>query len=386
MNRGIQGSILFSATAVAVLIFFAPASTFADDPKKSLAEKQAQHAALEKKTEKLGAEVGKLKSTLVNTSKDIRATEETLSATDRKLQSLRQRKKIYVEQFQDDQKKLGGFVTAAQKLRRTPPPRLFLQDDPLDIAHASTVIKSVIPVLDQRSGLLKKKLAEIDSIESAIDDELGKRARELTSLNKKEEELSRLLQERQALYRQTENERKEQEAQIKKLAAAAKNLDDLMEKMDQIKPGRKPAQLALTPLDRKNAGSPLPNVALPVHGTLHTSFGETDDLGAKSEGITLVSRQGAPVISPLPGTVRFAGPFQKYKQILIIEHQGGYHSLIAGLGRIDTVVGATLAAGEPVGMTETVSTSPQVYYELRQNGKPVNPQKSLITNRKQEKS
>ncbi|MEZ0226592.1 MAG: peptidoglycan DD-metalloendopeptidase family protein, partial [Alphaproteobacteria bacterium] len=75
--------------------------------------------------------------------------------------------------------------------------------------------------------------------------------------------------------------------------------------------------------------------------------------------------------------------FQKYRQILIVEHAGGYHSLIAGLGRIDTVVGATLAAGEPVGIAEKSDDGARIYYELRQNGAPVNPRKLLVAQKKQ---
>ena len=46
----------------------------------------------------------------------------------------------------------------------------------------------------------------------------------------------------------------------------------------------------------------------------------------------------------------FAGPFRGYGQILIIEHGDGYHSLLAGLDRIDGAVGQWLVAGEPVGV------------------------------------
>ena len=35
--------------------------------------------------------------------------------------------------------------------------------------------------------------------------------------------------------------------------------------------------------------------------------------------------------------------------ILIIRHGGGYHSLLAGLGRVDATIGQWVLAGEPVG-------------------------------------
>jgi septal ring factor EnvC (AmiA/AmiB activator) len=125
---------------------------------------------------------------------------------------------------------------------------------------------------------------------------------------------------------------------------------------------------------------------LPVQGRIRVGFGETDELGGRSKGVTFIVRSGATVVTPLAGKVKFAGPFQKYKQILIIEHRGGYHSLIAGLGRIDTVVGASLDAGEPVGSADNSSSESRVYYELRQNGEPVNPQKLLAEQHKQDRS
>ncbi|MEI9986728.1 MAG: peptidoglycan DD-metalloendopeptidase family protein [Aliidongia sp.] len=45
----------------------------------------------------------------------------------------------------------------------------------------------------------------------------------------------------------------------------------------------------------------------------------------------------------------FAGPFKGYGQILIIDHGGGYHSLLAGMEQVDASVGQSVIAGEPLG-------------------------------------
>ena len=92
---------------------------------------------------------------------------------------------------------------------------------------------------------------------------------------------------------------------------------------------------------------------MPVVGKLKRRYGETDEYGAASKGILIETRPGGQVVAPFDGRIEFAGPFRGYGQILIIEHGDGYHSLLAGLERIDGEVGQWLVAGEPVGIMPT---------------------------------
>ncbi|MCD8562545.1 MAG: peptidoglycan DD-metalloendopeptidase family protein [Alphaproteobacteria bacterium] len=124
--------------------------------------------------------------------------------------------------------------------------------------------------------------------------------------------------------------------------------------------------------------TPLPpsgEAQLPVSGIIKTRFQQTDEIGAESQGITILGRSGGLVVAPMAGQVRFAGAFKKFGNIVIIEHQGGYHSLIAGLEKIDTVVERNVSAGEPIGTLKNTGGDgkPSLYYELRLDGKPVNP-------------
>lgn len=113
---------------------------------------------------------------------------------------------------------------------------------------------------------------------------------------------------------------------------------------------------------------------LPVPGRVRVAFGSATALGAISPGIEIETRPGALVVAPLPGRIRFAGPFRRYGLLLIVEHGHGYHSLIAGLGQINSPVDQEVMAGEAVGtMGSPPDQPPSLYYELRRNGKPVDP-------------
>ncbi|MBL8643285.1 MAG: peptidoglycan DD-metalloendopeptidase family protein [Rhodospirillaceae bacterium] len=121
----------------------------------------------------------------------------------------------------------------------------------------------------------------------------------------------------------------------------------------------------------------------PAVGSLKHRYGESggeaggagangQSSGNLSKGIVIAARAGGQVIAPFDGTVAFAGPFRGYGLLLIIEHSEGYHTLLAGLGRIDCVLDQRVFAGEPVGVMGSQGAS-DLYVELRQNGQPVNP-------------
>ena len=112
-------------------------------------------------------------------------------------------------------------------------------------------------------------------------------------------------------------------------------------------------------------------IPYPVKGNIIKQYGQVD-AGITSKGITIQTRSNAQVISPYDGKVLFAGPFRGYGQLLIIEHGDGYHTLLAGIGRLDTSVGQSLLAGEPVGIM-LAQSKPTLYIELRKNGQPINP-------------
>ena len=111
----------------------------------------------------------------------------------------------------------------------------------------------------------------------------------------------------------------------------------------------------------------------PARGRIVVKFGESAELGAPSRGISIETRPAAQVVAPYDGQVVFAGPCRGSGLLLIIEHGEGYHTLLAGMARIDGTVGQRLRAGEPVGVMGESEGRPLLYVELRHNGQPVNP-------------
>ncbi|TFF20852.1 hypothetical protein E3C22_16165 [Jiella endophytica] len=122
----------------------------------------------------------------------------------------------------------------------------------------------------------------------------------------------------------------------------------------------------------------------PVLGRQIIGFGEKDDIGRPSTGLSFASRPGDVVIAPADGRVLYAGPFRSYGELLILDAGDGYHIVLAGMDRIDVSSGQFVSAGEPVALmgarrlasvqvAEFGAAEPALYVEFRKDGKPVDP-------------
>lgn len=392
----LRGVTAMTLCVLSVMTLCAPPCFAAKDSKKdveaALSAKKAAQAAAAKQAKQIDAQVDDAKSKLVDTARKLSEMETQLSVTDKTLKDLQADETDTLKKLNREHDALGGLLAAASKYNRTSTPELLLRADPLDAARAALVMKSLIPELHGHADALKQQIAAMGIIEKEITAHREAQAAQLKTFASQKEELAGLLQERQSAYRKTEEERRQYEKDVAALAKEAKSLADLEKKIQEQAAKERARELAKERASKREIArapdrTPLPSsMVQPVSGSVVTGFGQNDELGAKSEGITYDARAGAVVVTPLAGKVKFAGPFQKYKQILIIEHRGGYHSLIAGLGRIDTVVGASLAAGEPVGAVGSGAQDTKIYYELRHSGDPVNPRNIKIAQRKQDKS
>lgn len=124
---------------------------------------------------------------------------------------------------------------------------------------------------------------------------------------------------------------------------------------------------------RRVAASTAPRLVLPVAGALRAGFGEQagGPGGVPSRGIEIASGPQAQAVAPGAGKVAFAAPYRGYGHIVILEHGGGWTSLVTGLARTSVRAGDEVIAGSPLGATGRKAAT--VRFELRRRGVPVNP-------------
>lgn len=337
--------------------------------KKQLNEKEKEHKKISRKAENLDAEVKGLRKDLVLLSKNLQTREAELLETETNLKDLKKKKAECIDTVYKEHQSMGGIVSAGRKYSRNPILSLLTQKDPVTAARSLSVIKSVIPSINQKALISKAQLTELEELEENIENQLSSQKIQQAKLDSQKQKLSELVEKRREIYKETQAQSDEYEKELSELRKKSKNIEELVQNIKTQSP--KTEDVAVSSYDSDSGNF------LPVEGKIHTKFGEKDDMGANSQGMTFITLSGARVVTPLSGIVKFAGSFQNYKSLLIIEHPNGYHSLISGLDRIDTIVGAELSAGEPVGVASERLNSPRIYYELRKSGKTINPLKIL---------
>ena len=126
----------------------------------------------------------------------------------------------------------------------------------------------------------------------------------------------------------------------------------------------------------------------PVIGHLLTKFGRKRDkkLNAYivSNGIHIQIEKGTAVRSVFNGKVLYTGALEGYGNIIIVGHGLNYHSLYGHLDEITTLSGKDVRSGQIIGRSGDTGSKlgESVYFEMRHNGKPIEPTAWLIKSKK----
>jgi len=356
------------------------------DPKK-LKEVEARikrereaAAELVKRTAAIRDEIRALREKLVKTAAATQTRESVLTRQEAELRVLEGREKTAAADFQKRQQQLAEILAALQRLSLRPPVTLASRsDDANDAVRTALVLRSLVPELERRAERLKQEIEAYARLKEAVRARRGTVADADTALGRERQALVALLEQKQALLKETEEEQSANKGRLEALTLEAENLRDLLAKLrqDKAKPEPAPRTAALTEPEKgkiRSFAAARGKLTLPAAGTVAPHFGSDERFGEFSRGLMIAARPGAQAVAPYDGQVVFAGPFRGYGRILIIEHRDGYHSLIVGLARIDASVKQWVLAGEPVGIVgEYDSQGAQLYVEIRQNGRPIDP-------------
>ncbi len=501
-----MGQICTRLLAAALLaICLAPAATAQDsqsrdleDVERALERDRGRAETLEREAEALKREIRLLQVESIAAARQAQSREGRLSEIESRLATLERQETAKRAQFRDRQHQLTGTLAALQRIALVPPDALLIAPgSPIKTLRSAMLLRVAIPAIESRASELRDELAELARLRQRIALQHHDFATAAQDLEAERARLGALIERKRAARATATSEQQAAQARAEKLAAQAKDLRDLLARLEREREDRRErlaqeeaarqarelaerqareqaerqareqaerqaqelaarqareratleakaraeqlaheeaehaaqelalrqareraeaqaqalaaqaqaqAQAAAQQQAREEAARaveareqttqlalvrpdnvrPFPDAGaslrMPARGRVVRRYGQSGGTEGTAKGINIKARNGAQVVAPYDGQVVYAGLFRRYGQILIIEHGGRYHTLLAGLERIDAVVGQWLLAGEPVGtLGSTQDGNPELYFELRRAGQPINPLPWLAT-------
>lgn len=121
----------------------------------------------------------------------------------------------------------------------------------------------------------------------------------------------------------------------------------------------------------------------PVRGPVNSEYGRRrspwNGRTQRHEGIDIGSPPGTPVKAPAPGTVVTASAQGALGKHITLDHGNGVRSRYGHLAKVNVSPGQRVEKGQVLGVVGSTgrSTGPHLHYELRVDGKPVDPETFL---------
>jgi septal ring factor EnvC (AmiA/AmiB activator) len=369
-----------------------------------------RQAELRKEIDGLDKDRATLNQTLLDTGKRVQDTEAAIDQSEARLKALAAQETGIRRSLLERRDVLAEVLAALQRMGRHPPPALLVRpEDALSSVRSAILLGAVVPDLRAAAAKLADDLKKLVALKADISAEHDRLRADATKLLEDRARVQLLIEEKRNEASASAAALADEQRKAEDLAGKAANLKDLIGRMEaQIaaaaeasaaaekaaaEAAAKAAAEPAKPTSLGSAGRLAPAVAFddakgllpkPVIGSVVVGFGDKDNLGGRSQGISMATRAAAQVTSPCDGWVVYAGPFRSYGQLLIINAGGGYHVLLAGMERIDVQLGQFVLAGEPVAMMASQrlasagaapvgAAQPVLYVEFRKESTPIDP-------------
>lgn len=302
---------------------------------------------------------------------DVRAAEARVALIDR----LREAREA---RLADAQTPVARLLAAMQGLAARPMAATLVQPGSVsDLVHGRAVLASTLPAIRTRTEAVRRGIAAARVMRARAE----VAAQALVAGRRKLEGARRELADTAAGHRaRAEAIGQTAIGEADRALAMGEAARDLVDRMAQDGAAQTTASdLAALPVPLARPLAPGVTGSVPQPGTyrlpvrdarLVSGFGELSSAGVRARGLTLATEPRATVMAPADGVVRYARRYRGYGDIVILDHGGGWTSLVTGLGALAVRPGMRVTAGTPLGRAGE-GESPRVSVELRRRGQPM---------------
>jgi murein hydrolase activator len=373
--------LLTALCALAAPVPYAAAPTERSQADARRAEEQLQ--AVKAEIERVTREVGAEQVERDRLTRQLRGAELSLGNARAALLDLRHaraegaarrtalaaEKRAREAQLDQNRDALAGQLRAAYAIGRQEPLKLLLnQEDP---ARAGRMFVYYSYFGHARAGQIRLIADDVTRL-SQLEGELEAQDQKLAELEKAQraqlDELEQARERRSVVLANLEATSHTRAQNLERLRSQQSGLEKLVRELRTA--------MERFPVEGNDAFTRLRGkLAWPVSGRLIARFGEARAGGVHWDGVLVETERGAPVKAVCQGRVIYADWLPGLGLLAIVDHGDGYMSLYGHNERLYKAAGEQVAAGDTIAAAGDSggSARPELYFEIRKSGKPVDP-------------
>lgn len=330
-------------------------------------------ASLEAEASKAGNEAARLRAEQAAAAAAIEEAEARIGESDARLRLARARAALAEQRLARKRAPVAALLAGLVTMGRQPPILALADEGSVDeIVRVKALLDATMPVIQRRSAALQAELADRQRLASEADAVRADLTKGRAELAKRQQRFAEL--EAKASERAQQLAGKAFGAGDRVLASdevLALTASEAAERQGARQVAARLADLGFAPARPMRGDSALPPVdfaySLPADAPLLDGLGSVSRAGIASRGLKFATPRGAPVIAPADGKIQFAAPYRGQDGIVIIEHSGGWTSLLLGVASAKQR-GSRVRRGEFLGR----ALGP-LGVELRRDGAAVSP-------------
>ncbi|TES93490.1 MAG: hypothetical protein E3J87_02225 [Candidatus Cloacimonadota bacterium] len=372
-----------------VFILFLLAVLMGDEFSDKIATEEARLQALRDKLSEAAKKTELLRKSEKNILETVSKMDEELLLTKRLLKILKKKEKIISDEI-DKTEKVIGILEERKKIRSQILNRRIRaiykkgKMHTMEILLTSKTFTDAIKRFEYLTIIAKqdkKVFNELVALKKELEEEkqfLKTNLDEIKKINVEAEKETEFLigkrKEKQGMLESVKKQRAKQEQLTKELRESARKIQSLIGRLEKERKEREEREGEKNYFEKV-----VGKVKWPAKGTIISTFGKQVNpkygTSVKNNGIDIKAPMGTPVHAVAKGNVVYNDRFLGYGNVILLEHGKGYYSLYAHLQDLKVNLKDIVEKDEviaTVGDTGSLE-GPKLHFELRKNGKPIDP-------------
>lgn len=343
--------------------------------KQTIQQLQKELEATKSNRDEINKSLEKTEKNIGELTKKSKEIQSQLKERQEKLQQLRDERSQLDSKKREQESIVGDYMNAAYRLGQQSNMRLMLnQEDPSRVARNLKYYDYLMSARAEKITTYMATIERINTIEPEIAYQADKIQSNYAALKQQQQDLQAAQAQRKRTLSELASRIVSKDQQLRRSQEDRRQLQQLLSKV-------------INNIDDINLSSDTKNINLlkgqlpwPAKGKVIHRFGSNRvSQKMRWEGILIASNSGDPVSAVHHGRVVFSDYLRGHGLLIILDHGAGYLSLYAHNQALYKELGEWVNRGDTIASVGNSGgqQNAALYFELRHNGKPTDPQNWL---------